>query len=88
MLSIFRDSYKLPVFDVVKNLFRQVVEAMIYVHDQGVIHRDLALGNIFLTDNTSVVSFILFYCDIHGVLSLYKDYCKRLDKLLNGRKCL
>ncbi len=28
----------------------QVVKALIYIHQQGIIHRDLKLGNILIND--------------------------------------
>ncbi|KAI9922664.1 hypothetical protein PsorP6_001832 [Peronosclerospora sorghi] len=38
----------------VKQLFRQVVEGVVYLHVQGVIHRDLKLANLLLNEHGDV----------------------------------
>lgn len=35
-------------------IFRQIVDAVAYIHDQGVAHLDLKLNNILLENNTDV----------------------------------
>uniref|UniRef100_A0A1B6CVI3 polo kinase n=1 Tax=Clastoptera arizonana TaxID=38151 RepID=A0A1B6CVI3_9HEMI len=33
---------------------KQILEGVLYIHKQGIIHRDLKLGNLFLNDNLEV----------------------------------
>ena len=35
-------------------MFKQIIEAVIYLHSHGIIHRDLSLANLLLTNNESV----------------------------------
>ena len=37
------------------NIFKQTLEALTYIHNKGLIHRDIKLGNIFLDDSGKVV---------------------------------
>ncbi|KAG1705183.1 hypothetical protein DVH05_004116 [Phytophthora capsici] len=39
---------------LVKKVFRQVVAGVVYLHASGVIHRDLKLANLLLTDTGDV----------------------------------
>ncbi|KXS10524.1 Pkinase-domain-containing protein [Gonapodya prolifera JEL478] len=43
-----------------KRLFRQVVEAVKYCHDKNLVHRDLKLENVMLTDDMGNVKLIDF----------------------------
>ena len=36
-----------------------MVNGLLYLHSHGILHRDLTLGNLLLTKNMDVVSFIL-----------------------------
>jgi len=49
----------------VKNLFRQIVDSLIFVHSQKVAHRDIKLDNILLDSkgNTKIVDFGLASMD-------------------------
>lgn len=40
--------------EIARSLFKELVEAMAYVHSKGVAHRDLKLENIFLDRNVKV----------------------------------
>jgi len=40
--------------DIARSLFKELVDAMAYVHSKGVAHRDLKLENIFLDRNVKV----------------------------------
>lgn len=46
--------------DQVKDIFRQVVESVAYMHDQGVIHRDLKLENILMDRSSNKTKLIDF----------------------------
>ena len=35
-------------------IFKQIIEAVVYLHSHGIIHRDLSLANLLLTNNESV----------------------------------
>ena len=36
------------------NIFHQCLEALAYIHNKGLIHRDIKLGNIFMKENGNV----------------------------------
>ena len=39
-----------------RRLFRQIVTGMLYLHERGIMHRDIKLGNILLTDTYDAVN--------------------------------
>lgn len=39
---------------VVKNLCKQVIEAILYMHEKSIIHRDIKLSNVFIKDKMMV----------------------------------
>lgn len=47
-----------PLFRLLQNkvwmLFRQIIEGLCHIHDQGMIHRDLKPENIFLDSQGNV----------------------------------
>lgn len=40
-----------------RGVMLQIINGLIYLHGQGIIHRDLKLSNLLLTENNDVVSF-------------------------------
>jgi polo-like kinase 4 len=50
LYSLIKDSGKLSEEDT-RNICLQIVEGMVYLHSQGIIHRDLKLGNILIAEN-------------------------------------
>lgn len=41
---------------VARKIFRQIVEGLLYLHSEMIIHRDLSLSNILLTRSMDAVS--------------------------------
>jgi len=37
-----------------KLIFRQIIEALQYIHSQGIVHRDIKLGNILIDLNNNI----------------------------------
>lgn len=50
--AIDDDLYKSPKLKL--RLFREIIEGLAHLHEQGIIHRDLKPGNIFLDSNDHV----------------------------------
>ena len=44
-----------------RHIMLQVVDAVLYLHSHGIIHRDLTLGNLLLTKNRDVVCIVSCY---------------------------
>lgn len=53
LYSLIRDQGKLTEEDT-KHICIQIVEGMVYLHSQGIIHRDLKLGNILISENKTI----------------------------------
>ena len=44
------------VYVTARHYMRQVVEGLLYLHSHGILHRDLTLANLLLTNDMEVVS--------------------------------
>lgn len=38
----------------VRYFMKQILEGVLYLHEKGIIHRDLKLGNLFINDEVEV----------------------------------
>lgn len=48
-----------------KNLFKQLIKAVLYLHKKGIVHRDLKLENIVLQSNFKKLKIIDFgLCEV------------------------
>jgi serine/threonine protein kinase len=43
-----------------RNITKQVVDGLVYLHSHGILHRDIKLSNLLLTDTSDVVSEIIW----------------------------
>lgn len=57
-----------------KQIFVQVVQAMIHCHQRSVLHRDIKLENILVKTDTLISTIIDFGCGTHLHSNLYKDF--------------
>ena len=55
MPKIVRDDSKLSDIDAAK-IMKSITEAVSYIHEKGVIHRDLKLANILIDDPNDLTS--------------------------------
>lgn len=58
-----------------KNIFRQIVEAVGHCHEKGLVHRDLKLENIVLTDNNTVKLIDFGFTTNYQNQHLLETYC-------------
>lgn len=63
MMHHFQEGGPLPEF-IVKIIIAQVLEAVLYLHSMGVIHRDLKLENLLLQRPISVGQLVRSQCEI------------------------
>lgn len=49
------------MFHLAKNIVRQVVEGLMYLHSHNILHRDISLPNLLLTKDLRVVSSFRFH---------------------------
>ena len=63
-LRTFVDSHQLTI-DNVKNIFKQIMEGLFYLHSQNIMHRDIKCENILLKGN------IVKLCDFGNARSCY-----------------
>lgn len=52
-VAIRKSKHFMEEFDVI-NIFKQIVDAVLYMHDKRIIHRDLKSSNILLTNDFTV----------------------------------
>lgn len=45
---------KLPTKSQVRHIIRQIVEAVMYIHKKGIVHRDIKLENVLIDDKLNV----------------------------------
>ena len=43
------------IFFLAQHVVKQVVDGLVYLHSHGIIHRDIKLSNLLLTDSLEVV---------------------------------
>ncbi len=53
--------------DIARPIFRQIVEGVQHFHRMGVIHRDLKLENILLTNGEKIVNDYYFYAHLRSL---------------------
>lgn len=53
MSTIFRRRKTLTEPEV-RYFMKQILEGVLYLHEKGIIHRDLKLGNLFINDEVEV----------------------------------
>jgi serine/threonine protein kinase len=44
------------LFYLAQHIVKQIVDGLVYLHNHGIIHRDIKLSNILLTETSEVVS--------------------------------
>lgn len=54
ILSVFKDQL---VEDAIAEICEQTLSALVYIHSQNFIHRDVKAGNILITDAVSTLGF-------------------------------
>ena len=60
-----------------RRIFKQVSEAVLYLHSHNICHRDLKLDNILLEDDTKMIKLIDygFSVFVNGVFGRLKVFC-------------
>jgi serine/threonine protein kinase len=58
-------------FYLAQHIVKQIVDGLVYLHNHGIIHRDIKLSNLLLTETSEVVSWIY----IHSVWNNYSESC-------------
>jgi len=43
-------------FYLAQHIVKQIVDGLVYLHNHGIIHRDIKLSNLLLTETSEVVS--------------------------------
>lgn len=74
----YANEYKLPNTRHLVSYFSQILEAITYLHDNGIAHLDLKLENIVLNTYTNVIKLIDF-----GEASFFRDQ-QNNNYLFNG----
>ena len=61
--------------DLARKFFKQITEAMVYCHNQQLIHRDLKLENLLFTDNNKDTIKVIDFGIAGGQQKLDIDNC-------------
>ncbi len=56
-----KTKFQFSFFYLAQYIVKQVVDGLVYLHNHGIIHRDIKLSNLLLTETLEIVSFIIIF---------------------------